>query len=100
MNFKAPKEDPAVVAARNAEADRAQNAYIANTQDLLQEETRKRVRRLGARVALSGVQPSSFSGRTSAGVSLTGSGGGSADQFSGYAPPVGTNLGAFPYYSY
>lgn len=53
----APKEDPTVTAARERETARADAAYINNTQTLLNDETRKRARRFGQRIALTGANP-------------------------------------------
>lgn len=51
------KEDPAVTAAREREQARADASFINNTQGLLDEETRKRARRFGQRIALTGANP-------------------------------------------
>lgn len=73
----APKEDPAIAAARERETARADAAYINNTQSLLDDETRKRARRFGQRVALTGASPAGggMSGSTASvtGVQSTGS---------------------------
>ena len=59
MKVKAPKntEDPEAKAAREREQARADAAFVENTQELLDDETRRRVRRLGRRAALAGVSP-------------------------------------------
>lgn len=54
---KAPKEDPAIAAAREREEKRADAAFITNTQELLSDETQRRNRRFGRRVALTGAAP-------------------------------------------
>jgi hypothetical protein len=50
-------EDPAIVAARQREQARADGAFISNTQSLLDDETRRRQRQFGRRVALTGADP-------------------------------------------
>ena len=73
----APKEDPAVTAARERETARADAAYINNTQTLLNDETRKRARRFGQRIALTGANPAgggmSGSSASATGVQSSGS---------------------------
>lgn len=49
MKVKTPKEDPAAKTAREREQARADAAFIENSQELLDEETRRRVRRFGVR---------------------------------------------------
>lgn len=68
----APKEDPAVTAARERETARADAAYINNTQTLLDDETRKRARRFGQRVALTGANPAGSGGMGGSVASATG----------------------------
>lgn len=51
------KEDPTVTAAREREQARADASFISNTQGLLDEETRRRARRFGQRIALTGANP-------------------------------------------
>jgi len=51
------KEDPAVTAARDREQARADASFITNTQGLLDDETRRRARRFGQRIALTGANP-------------------------------------------
>ncbi|GAA0768860.1 hypothetical protein GCM10009434_08670 [Brevundimonas olei] len=53
---KAPQEDPAVVAAREREERRAENARTEETQALLLSATQRRLRRFG-RVASGGSVP-------------------------------------------
>ena len=48
MKVSAPPEDPAEQAAADAETQRADSAAISDTQDVLGEEDRKRLRELGA----------------------------------------------------
>jgi hypothetical protein len=60
MRAKADPEDPAAKAARIAEQTRADAAFVDNSQDLLGEEMRRRVRRFGARVALQGGYPGGY----------------------------------------
>jgi hypothetical protein len=85
MKIKAPKpppEDPALAAARKREEARAENALIGNTQQLLQDELRRKTRRLGRRVALTGQGPAGAAGYPGAaayGAPLVGGGGGSYD---------------------
>jgi hypothetical protein len=68
----AAKEDPAVTAAREREQARADAAFIGNTQGLLDDENRKRGRRFGRRVALTGADPSAGpSGNSTASVTGT-----------------------------
>lgn len=82
MKVKTPSptpEDPAIVAARQREQARADGAFISNTQSLLDDETRRRQRQFGRRVALTGAGPggmavgSGASGDGSGGIALTGS---------------------------
>lgn len=49
MKAKAPKEDPTIKAAREREERRADAAYVEGAAALLDEETRRRIRRFGAR---------------------------------------------------
>lgn len=49
MKTKAPKEDPRIKSAREAEERRADAAFIENTGELLDDETRRRIRKFGAR---------------------------------------------------
>jgi hypothetical protein len=55
-------EDPAIAAARAQEQQRADAAYTLNTQSLLDEDTKKRTRRFGQRVALTGANPGAGGG--------------------------------------
>lgn len=64
MKVKAPAEDPAEKAARLAEATRADDALTSSTQDLLDEEDRQRLRRLGA-------LPNATAGATAGAIPLT-----------------------------
>jgi len=49
VKTKAPKEDPTIKAAREREERRADAAYLENAAANLDEETRRRLRRFGAR---------------------------------------------------
>ncbi len=49
MKVKTPKEDPRIKSARESEERRADAAFIENTGQILDEETRKRIRRFGSR---------------------------------------------------
>lgn len=49
MKTKAPKEDPRIKSAREAEERRADASFIENTGELLDDETRRRIRKFGAR---------------------------------------------------
>lgn len=49
MKVKAPKEDPKLKSARESEERRSDAAFIENTSALLDEATRKNVRRNGTR---------------------------------------------------
>lgn len=51
MKTKAPKEDPSIKAARDREERRADAAFVEGAQGLLDEETRRRIRRFGRRNA-------------------------------------------------
>lgn len=65
---KLPPEDPAIKAARDAEQRRADSAFQANAGEVLDEETRKRIRRFGARVGpLAAIVAGGGSGSSSGG---------------------------------
>lgn len=84
MKVKTPPptpEDPAIVDARNREQARADGAFVTNTQALLDDETRRRQRQFGRRVALTGADPSG---------GLAGGAGGSAT-----IPLAGNGAGGF-----
>lgn len=49
MKVKTPKEDPRAKALRDREQQRADAAYSETTSALLDDETRRRLRRLGGR---------------------------------------------------
>lgn len=49
MKVKTPKEDPRIKSAREAEERRADAAFIENTGQLLDDETRRRIRKFGTR---------------------------------------------------
>lgn len=74
-----PQEDPAIAEARAREQQRADSAYIQNTQTLLDDETRRRARRFGRRIALTGSNPAS-------GGSPFGSGSGGSIPLSSFDP--------------
>ncbi|MFN4287558.1 MAG: hypothetical protein ACK4E3_03575 [Brevundimonas sp.] len=59
MKVKTPKgtEDPEARAARQREQARVDAAVLETTQENLDDETRRRLRRLGRRQALAGVSP-------------------------------------------
>jgi len=69
---KAAKEDPAVVAAREREQKRAENARTEETQALLIGATQRRLRRFGA-VSAGGSVPI-YGGAGQAGGTVTGGG--------------------------
>ena len=79
MKVKPPKEDPAAVAARAREQARADSAYIANAQDIVDDETRSRQRRLGSR-------------RASIGASMGRTGGGGVTPGVGGFTPIGGGM--------
>lgn len=74
VKVKAPKEDPAIAAAREREEKRADAAFITNTQELLSDETKRRNRRFGRRVAMTGASPAGTSPAPAAGGSTLGGG--------------------------
>lgn len=49
MRPKTPKEDPRIKSAREAEERRADAAFIEENRELLDEEMRRRIRRVGSR---------------------------------------------------
>lgn len=73
------QEDPTITAAREREQQRADAAYISNTQGLLDNQTRRRNRRFGRRVSLTGADPAGggMSGTSGSAISLGSTGGGS-----------------------
>lgn len=77
MKVKTPKEDPRIKSAREAAERRADAAFIENTGQILDEETRKRIRRFGNRG--SAVRAVAGGGGSPGG----GSGGGSYDPGAG-----------------
>lgn len=80
MKVKTPKEDPAIKSAREREERRADQAFVENAQGVLDDETRKKIRRFGARGRVARVAGTGAGGGTGTG---TGSGGGSYDPGSG-----------------
>lgn len=90
MKVKPPAETPEEKAARAArlkEERRADAAFTETTQDLLDDETRKRVRRLGARARMAGAAGAAG---FSAGVANVAAGYGGSGS---YAPPAGGGYG-------
>lgn len=93
VKVKAPKEDPSAKAAREREQARADSAYVDNAQGILDEETRRRVRRLGRRASLAGVSPGGGAGGGSfvpIGSGLAGGGGSGAG--GGFCPAPWTKI--------
>lgn len=86
MKTKAPKEDPRIKSAREAEERRADASFIENTGELLDDETRRRIRRFGARGGA--VRVAGTSGTTS-----TGGSGGSGDPGVNYSSGGSTTGG-------
>ncbi|WP_338575721.1 hypothetical protein V8J38_11180 [Brevundimonas olei] len=82
---KAPQEDPAVVAAREREERRAENARTEETQALLLGATQRRLRRFG-RIGSGGSVP--IYGGGSSGGSIIGGG-----QGGGRIPGGGVSIG-------
>jgi hypothetical protein len=83
---KAAKEDPAVVAAREREQKRAENARTEETQALLIGQTQRRLRRFGS---LGGSVPI-YGGSSGGGGAVTGGAGGGVGSFT---PSVGGSAG-------
>lgn len=88
MKVKAPAQTPeqaAAAVAQRAEQQRADQAFITNTQDLLTDEGNKRARRFGRRQVMAGVNigpgPAGLPGAAPA---ASGSAGG---YYGGYAGP-------------
>lgn len=90
---KAPQEDPAVVAAREREERRAENARTEETQALLLGATQRRLRRFG-RVASGGSVPVYGGGLSGAPAVGSGgaAGGGSGGGIGGGRGPGGGEL--------
>lgn len=74
MKTKAPKEDPSIKAARDREERRADAAFVEGAQGLLDEETRRRIRRFGRRNTAS--RPGTGGGGVGGGGSVGGGAGG------------------------
>lgn len=74
MKVKTPKEDPRIKSAREAEERRADAAFIETNAALLDEETRKRIRRVGSRTR-------GRAAATGGGTTVTGGAGGSGGSF-------------------
>lgn len=89
MKVKAPKEDPTIKGAREREERRADAAVIENTSNLLDDETRRKIRKYGKRAgrattATGGGSGGSGGGGTGPTVPTTGGGTGSG--FGGACP--------------
>lgn len=80
MKVKIPKEDPTIKSAREAEQRRAEAAYVENTGELLDEKTRKRIRRFGSRGGAVSASVAAVGGGSGA------TGGGSFDPAGGSRP--------------
>lgn len=89
---RAPKEDPSLAAARAREEARAESAFITEAQGVLDDETRRRTRRLGRRTALSGVSPGGGNASTGGGsfIPLSSYSGGGAFFSGGTGGDMGT----------
>jgi len=85
---KAAKEDPAVVAAREREQRRAENARTEETQALLIGATQRRLRRFGS---LGGSVPIYGGSSGGGGGAVTGGGGGGS--VGAFTPSVGGSAG-------
>lgn len=81
MKAKAPKEDPSIKAARDREERRADAAFVENAAALLDEETRRRIRRFGRRNVAA--RPAGTGGGVSAGGGSVGAGAGGGTGGSG-----------------
>lgn len=94
MKVKAPKEDPRIKSAREAEERRVDAAFIENTSMLLDEKGRKRVRRFGRRGLAAGV-PGAGGGR--GGNNGPGANGGSVDNgsYGGFTGRPSGSAGGF-----
>lgn len=91
MKTKTPKEDPRIKSAREAEERRADASFIENTGQILDEETRKRIRRFGSRGAA--VQAAGAGARGGGGAAT---GGGSFDPSGSYGGFSGGGGGTDP----
>lgn len=87
MKVKTPKEDPRIKSARESEERRADAAFIENTGQLLDEETRRRIRKFGSR---GGARAAAANGTTG---TSGGSGGGSYDPGTMTGGGVSGNVG-------
>lgn len=87
MRPKTPKEDPRIKSAREAAERRADASFIADTGELLDEETRRRIRKFGNRATAArtgaGAGGGARGGRGFGGAGLPG-GSGSSDGAGGY----------------
>lgn len=76
MKVKTPKEDPRIKSARESEERRADAAFIENTGQLLDEETRRRIRKFGNRNSARAAVRASGAGTTTGMGGSAASGGG------------------------
>lgn len=83
MKVKTPKEDPRIKSAREAEERRADSAFIENTGQLLDEATRKKIRRVGQR----GRMRVAAAGAAGAGAAAGGAGAGAGSSGGGSFDP-------------
>lgn len=83
MKTKTPKEDPKIKSAREAAERRADASFIADTGQLLDEETRRRIRKFGNRATAArtgaGAGGGARGGRGFGGSGFSGGSGGSTD---------------------
>lgn len=76
MKVKTPKEDPRIASARDREERRADAAFVENASGILDDETRKRIRRFGKR---GGAVRATATGATASAGGASSSTGGSFD---------------------
>jgi len=79
VKVKTPKEDPTIKSAREREERRADASFVENTSGLLDDETRKRIRRFGQRGGAVKAPGGGATGGGSGGGAGGSSGGGSFD---------------------
>lgn len=92
VKVKTPKEDPALKSAREREERRADQAFVENAQEGLDDETRKRIRRFGNRGSAARLGRGAFGGGfAGGGGSSGGTGGGSYDPGGGFAGGSGSS---------
>ncbi|WGM47658.1 hypothetical protein KOAAANKH_02540 [Brevundimonas sp. NIBR10] len=92
MKVKTPKEDPRIASARDREERRADAAFVENASGILDDETRKRIRRFGKRGGSVRATATGASASTG-GSGASSSGGGSFDP--GAFGGVGGGSGGF-----